>query len=38
VIAVWINWQLVGAADVGVVEEVEELGSEAKPHAVLAGN
>ena len=29
---------VVGTAEVGVVEDVEELGSKTKPHAVLAGN
>jgi hypothetical protein len=29
---------VVGVADVRVVEDVEELGSKTKPHAVLPGN
>ena len=29
---------VVGVAEVRVVEDVEELGSKTKPHAVLAGN
>ena len=34
----WAVQGIVGVAEVRVVEDVEELGSKTKPHAVLLGN